>query len=154
VADLPAAGAAGQPAGRGRWLQCTSRGETFGIDLAWVREILYQPTVLPLPTLTPPVVGLIQWRGQEVPALSLDQALGHGGGAAAPKALMLTVGAESLGLLVESVGETLAAGPEQQFGLDPSLADSLGLLTSAIKAGDELVFILNADRLGLLVAGR
>lgn len=133
----------------GRWLLCFSRGERYGLELRWVRHIDFHPRVLPLPTAEPPLVGLMYWRGSQVPVLSLDQLLGRSEADAGQSALMLEVEGRPLGLLVEGVGETASIGEGDLFALDRTVSGREGLVTEAARAGDELIFRLNADRLPL-----
>lgn len=133
--------------GERRWLLCRSRGESFGLELRWVRHIDYHPRVLGLPTAEPPLVGLMDWRGDQVPALSLDQLLGDPGPSGFRAALMLEVDGRGMGLLVDEVGEAVAVPGDSVFGLDKELAVREGLVTEAARAGGGLVFGLNAERI-------
>jgi chemotaxis signal transduction protein len=126
---------------------CASRGESFGLELKWVREIDFHPRVLPLPTAQPPLVGLIGWRGGQVPVLSLDQLLGHKSSAESQSVLMLEIEGQALGMLVEEVGQSLAIDSQEIFSIDQSLAGREGLVTQAVRTGDDLVFKLNIERL-------
>lgn len=131
--------------GERRWLICRARGESFGVELKWVRHIDFHPRVLGLPTAEPPLVGLMHWSGSQVPALSLDQLLGGAGSSEYRAALMLEVEGRRLGLLVEEVGETLSVPGESVFGLDQALEGREGLVTEAARAaGGDLIFGLNA----------
>ncbi len=130
-----------------RWLLCSSRGERFGLELRWVRQIDYRPAVLPLPTAVPPLTGLLYWRGRQVPALSLDRLLGHPPSTERQAALMLEVEGRPMGLLVGEVGETMEVDRQGLFGIDGSVADRAGLVTEAFRSGQDLVFRLNVERL-------
>ena len=137
-----------------RWLLCSCRGERFGLELRWVREIDYRPRVLPLPTAPPPLVGLLHWRGRQVPALSLAQALGHSEAESGAAALMLDISGEPLGLLVESVGETMDVPEGGAVALDQALAAGAGLVAEALPLGTGVVFRLEPERLPVLAAAR
>lgn len=126
---------------------CRSRGESFGLELRWVRHIDFNPRVLGLPTAEPPLVGLMEWRGGQVPALSLDQLLGGAGFSDYRAALMLELEGRRLGLLVEEVGEAVAVPGDSVFSLDQELAGREGLVTEAARAGGGLIFGLNAERI-------
>lgn len=129
-----------------RWLVCSSGGESFGLELRWVRQIDYRPAVLHLPTAEDPLAGLLYWRGRQVPALSLDRLMGREEEGDGQAALMLEVGGRPLGLLVGEVGETLEADEQGLFTLERDPAGS-GLVTEALRRGDRLVFRLNVERL-------
>ncbi len=137
-----------------KWLLCTSRGERYGLELRWVRQIEFQPRILTLPTAEPPLLGLMSWRGAQVPALSLDQLLGHRSTGEGQAALMLEVAGRPLALLVEKVGETFSVAGGGLFGIDSSLAVGEGLVTEAIRSGQDLVFRLDAERLPLALVAK
>lgn len=51
-------------------------GETFGLEMEWVREFAQRPHVTPVPGASPDLLGLVNLRGEVVPLLDLRPALG------------------------------------------------------------------------------
>lgn len=133
-----------------KWICCRAHGESYGLDIRWVRQIDFNPKVLPLPTADPPLVGLMDWQGQQVPAISLDLILGGGKPEYIGAALMLELGGHRLGLLVQEVDQTLAVPEDTVFRLGITAAVSDDLVSEAAKLGDDLVFGLNVERIPLV----
>jgi len=136
-----------------KWLLCHSRGELYGLDLGWVKEIDYRPQVLPLPTAEPPLCGLVEFRGSQLPAISLDWLLGQPQASAAQASVILEVEGRRFALLVEAIGETVMISGDSLFKLDPFLTADRGFVTRAARIDHRVVFELDLIGAGNFLEG-
>lgn len=65
------------PSLAGQYLTFSLAGETFGLGILSVREIIELPTVTPVPLTPPWVLGVINLRGSVVPVIDLAVKFGH-----------------------------------------------------------------------------
>ncbi|MCU0606533.1 MAG: chemotaxis protein CheW [Candidatus Edwardsbacteria bacterium] len=131
-----------------RWLLCECLGETFGLELSGIQEIIYRPSVLALPGLEPPRCGLVLWQGRSLTMVSLRLLRGRPEPPVSPVAVIVADGGRQAGLLADGIGETVR-GPEL-FPLHPSLCAGRAYLTRAFLWNGAAVFVLD---LGILLAG-
>lgn len=131
-----------------RWLLCDCLGETFGLELAGIQEIIYQPRVLALPGLEPPLCGLVLWQGRSLTMVSLRLLSGRPEPPASPVAVIVADGPRQAGLLADGIGETVR-GPEL-FPLHPSLSAGRSYLTQAFLWNGAAAFVID---LAVLLGG-
>jgi len=90
---------------------CTFRLDAllFGVDVAWVREVLRWRPVTRVPLAPPEVEGLMNLRGQIVPAIDVRRRLGMPPRAVADRPLNVVVQVDDdpVSLLVDEVGDVL-----------------------------------------------
>ncbi|WP_298725636.1 chemotaxis protein CheW [uncultured Ferrovibrio sp.] len=95
-------------------LTFTIDDQNYGLDLLTVREIRAWTEVTPLPNTPPFVRGVINLRGAVVPIFDLRVRLG--GGVTQPTSanvvIVVEIGSESCGLLVDTVSDILALDPD------------------------------------------
>jgi chemotaxis signal transduction protein len=90
--------------------------EWYGVDFDWIREVVERPTVTPIPTAPPAVLGLFNLRGEMVPVFDTGRMLGVGAAAAAPFVVVVDTAAGLAGLAVTGLpvaarlGDTLGPG--------------------------------------------
>jgi purine-binding chemotaxis protein CheW len=132
----------------------TLGGETYGIDIAAIQEIIRLPEITPIPRTAPDVEGVINLRGKIVPIVDLRARLGLSsvGRTASSRVIVVQVGESTVGLIVDGVTGVLH--------LPTSSIEPPSELVSAIdenhirgvgKAGDALIILLNVDT--ILVRG-
>jgi len=108
---LPAtADKAGTALGSQEVLTFTIGDQNYGLDLLSVREIRAWTDVTPLPNTPPFVRGVINLRGAVVPIFDLRVRLGGGitQATSANVVIVVEIGSESVGLLVDTVSDILA----------------------------------------------
>ncbi len=90
---------------------CTFRLDAllFGVDVAYVREVLRWREVTRVPLAPPEVEGLLNLRGQIVPAIDVRRRLGMPPRSDDARSLnvVVQVGGEPVSLLVDEVGDVL-----------------------------------------------
>jgi len=100
------------PAGEGAsWIGFTLAGQSYAAPVARVQEVIRRHDIAPVPGAPPAVCGLMNLRGRLLPVLDGRLRLALRGTVAvddaAVRVLVLDSGDETLGLLVESVGELM-----------------------------------------------
>jgi purine-binding chemotaxis protein CheW len=107
------------PRGAGRpthkWATFSVGGETFGLPVEVVQEVLMEQQVTPVPLAPAHVAGLLVLRGQIMPAIDLRRVFGMPARAAdAPHRVIVTTAAGRLQALVaDDVGDVVSLGPER-----------------------------------------
>jgi hypothetical protein len=120
--------------------------EWYAIELASVREVLRRPAITPLPGAPPTVLGVLNVRGEVVPALDTAALVGLGGLDAVPYVAVLdtAAGPGALGLGGEprtAVLDRSAGAPEGQCAIGRYAVDEL------------VVTLLDADALAVAASG-
>lgn len=131
-------------------LICTFRVERhlLGVDIGRVQEILRARPLTRVPLAPPEVAGLLNLRGQIVPALELRQRLGlpprpHG---AEPHNVVLRGEEGAVSLLVDDIGDILEVPPSAYEPLPEHLRGPLReLLLGVYKLPTGLLLELSAD---------
>ena len=132
----------------------TLGGETYGMDIAAIQEIIRMPEITPIPRAAPDVEGVVNLRGRIVPIVDLRARLGLPVAArtSSARVIVVQVGENTVGLIVDGVTGVLR--------LSASSIEPPSELVSAVeenhirgvgKAGDTLIILLNVDT--ILVRG-
>ena len=84
-------------------------GETFGVDIGAVREIIRLQTVTHLPSAPDAVAGVINLRGGVVPVVDLSKRLNLGSAAETDESriIVLDIGDSDIGIFVDAVTDAL-----------------------------------------------
>jgi chemotaxis signal transduction protein len=110
--------------------------EWHAIEMASVREVLAVPPVAPMPAAPPWLAGLVNVRGELLPAIDTGRALGAGPAdathvavvdTASGPAAVLATGAPEPGVLGERQGDGGARGSVGQYDVDGRTATALDL---------------------------
>lgn len=131
-------------------LTFTIDDQSYGLDLLSVREIRAWTDVTPLPNTPPFVRGVINLRGAVVPIFDLRVRLG--GGVTQPTSanvvIVVEIGDESCGLLVDTVSDILALGAESLQPVPATAADAEHTFLSALATHeDRMVALIDVNRL-------
>lgn len=131
-------------------LTFTIDDQSYGLDLLTVREIRAWTDVTPLPNTPPFVRGVINLRGAVVPIFDLRVRLG--GGATQPTSanvvIVVEIGSESCGLLVDTVSDILALDTEALQPVPSTAGDSEQSFVSALATHEErMVALIDVNRL-------
>lgn len=124
-------------------------GESFGVDIFRVQEIIRNRDVTPIPKAPDHVKGLINLRGQTIPIVDLGWRLGLGPARVGDATRIIVVDAcdGHVGLLVDAVTEVLTV-PKEMIEEAPKLATggrSNHVLAVARKE-NTLISLLDVDR--------
>lgn len=131
-------------------LTFTIDDQNYGLDLLTVREIRAWTEVTPLPNTPPFVRGVINLRGAVVPIFDLRVRLG--GGVTQPTSanvvIVVEIGSESCGLLVDTVSDILALDSESLQPVPATAADEEHTFLSALATHEErMVALIDVNRL-------
>ncbi len=126
----------------------TLNGQTFGIDVDQVQEVLRFQARTRVPLAPPQVAGLVNLRGQVLTAIDLRVSLGLPERVdLEPMVVVVQVAGEPVSLLVDAIGDVVQV---DQRDLEPppdTLTDaSRDLILGAYKLPDRLLIVLDADR--------
>lgn len=136
-------------AGR-RFCSFTLAGHLFGVDVLRVQEVLDRMPMTPVPLAPPELAGLINLRGQVLPAIDLRRRLAlPPRDADASTMTVVIVGLEGpLSLLVDEIGQVLDVD-EDSFERPPDTlkGELRELIPGAYKLADRLLLALDVDRL-------
>lgn len=104
-----------------------SGGQSFSIDIGKVREIRRWGPFTPVPHAPQGVLGVMNLRGSVIPIYDLAARLGLSPTVENPRNVIVVVlhGAQTLGLLVESVSEIMSL-PSDAIQTPPDLRADLG----------------------------
>lgn len=124
--------------------------QNYGLDLLSVREIRAWTDVTPLPNTPPFVRGVINLRGAVVPIFDLRVRLG--GGVTQPTSanvvIVVEIGSESVGLLVDTVSDILALESSSLQPVPATAADEEHTFLSALATHeDRMVALLDVNKL-------
>ena len=139
-----AAATASQPASPAatiRVLLFALGGQTYGCDIAMVREIIPQRRATRLPGAPPFVLGLINLRGTIVTVLDLGQRLERGAAKEEGSIVLVEVGPKVVGIAVDDVMDVRALSEEE---IESATADDArgGVVRGMGRLNDERVVIL------------
>ena len=121
----------------------------YGVEVTWVQEVLRGLPRTRIPLAPPAMAGLINLRGQVLPAVDLRVQLGLPArvGDDEPMLVVVRVGGEPLALLVDSIGAVVDV-EQDQFELPPDTLTGpvRELVVGAYKLPDRLLLSLDVDR--------
>ncbi len=153
--DMLPAGESTAQVGRwaGQYLIVQLQGESFGVDITVVREIIayFAPTQIPM--MPDFVVGVINLRGQVVPVIDMARRFGRPATALHKRSCIIIVDLQEgesrqrLGVIVDAVNEVLEFSAEQ---IEPTPQFGAGLRTEFIrgmgKMGGQFMVLLEMAR--------
>ncbi|MEJ2580892.1 MAG: chemotaxis protein CheW [Acidobacteriota bacterium] len=123
-------------------------GDLFlGIEVNNVQEVLRGCEITPVPAAPPEIRGLINLRGQIVPAIDLRSRFGIDEGADGPfTVLVLATGTEPLSFVVDRAGDVVDVD-EENFEQPPDTltGEPRRLIQGAHKLEDSLLLVLDLE---------
>ncbi len=137
------------PAGPGQYLVFRLGPETYGVDVAVVREIIALPPVTPLPLTPEHVLGVINLRGAVVPVFDLRRKLGlPPADKGEPVVVVLRLGSKLQGAVVDAVEEVIAVG-EDEVQETPETGGRVGRehLRGLVNRQGRMIILLELERL-------
>jgi purine-binding chemotaxis protein CheW len=125
-------------------------GETYGIEITRIREIILMGAITQVPETPPYVKGLINLRSMVIPVIDLRArfSLSENELTDESRIVVLNVGQRTIGIIVDSVNEVLRVQPDQISPAPPTVA-SLGneYMTGLVRLKEELLILLDVDKL-------
>jgi purine-binding chemotaxis protein CheW len=121
----------------------------FGIEVVRVQEVLRSQKMTMVPLAPPVIEGLINLRGQIVPALDMRRRLQLEPRAAEAIPMNVIVRTEegAVSLIVDDIGDVLDLEPENiEPPPDNMAADACEIIHSVYKLKDSLLLLLDTDR--------
>ncbi|HLT76729.1 MAG TPA: chemotaxis protein CheW [Ferrovibrio sp.] len=131
-------------------LTFTIDDQYYGLDLLTVREIRAWTEVTPLPNTPSFVRGVINLRGAVVPIFDLRVRLGGEvtQATSANVVIVVEIGSESVGLLVDTVSDILALGADSLQPVPATATDAEHTFLSALATHeDRMVALIDVNRL-------
>jgi purine-binding chemotaxis protein CheW len=126
------------PGSSHEWATFTVAGETFGLPVEVVQEVLMEQPVTPVPLAAPHVSGLLVLRGQLMPAIDLRRFFGMPERARdAPHRVIVTTTAGRLQALVaDDVGDVVKLPPERWIAPPQTMKVARGVTAICPVDGD------------------
>lgn len=123
-------------------------GQLFGVEVESVQEILRHQPMTPVPLASPAVGGLINLRGEVIPAVDVRQRLAPWSGGAAERPMNVVVRTDSgpVSLLVDAIGAVVEAH-DDDFEPPPEtlVGPARALIRGAYKLDDALLLALDVS---------
>lgn len=132
------------------YLLLTLADEAFAYPVACALEVIAVPAILPVPSVPPSVLGIINFRGQIVSVTTIHGLLGLAAcEVRSSSRLIVTKGLPMVtGILADSVEKIVEIASEDIRPLPATVTDERArLLSGQVYAGDRVVFLLDMERL-------
>jgi purine-binding chemotaxis protein CheW len=128
-------------------------GARYGIDVAFVREIVWLPELAPVEELPPAVVGMFNLRGQLVPVIDLGLRFGHPRQPflVSDRVIVIERDRALLGIVAGEIDDVLAIAPQAIDEADGCRADGQDggarLVRAEARLEQGLAMLLDVDAL-------
>jgi purine-binding chemotaxis protein CheW len=132
-----------------QYLTFTMADEEYGVEILKVQEIKGYSAITPIPNTPVYVKGVMNLRGTIIPVIDLRAklAMAEGQYNQFTAIVVLTVGAKTMGLVVDAVSDVLKIPrAEIQAAPDFGAAVDARFINGMAKAGDKLVVLLDIER--------
>ncbi|MGI9951235.1 chemotaxis protein CheW [Moorellaceae bacterium AZ2] len=124
-------------------------GETYGVDIAHVHEIIRLQPITEVPRTPDFVEGVINLRGRIIPVIDLHKRFGLPAAEASNNTRIMVVEVKGItvGMIVDAVSEVLRL-PEENIEPPPPIIQGVDVayLRGVGKWGDKLIILLDLDR--------
>jgi purine-binding chemotaxis protein CheW len=125
-------------------------GETFGIEITKIREIILVGEITRIPETPAYVKGLINLRSTVIPVIDLRArfSLAESELTADSRIMVLHVGRRTIGIMVDSVNEVLRVTRDQISPAPPTVTSAGNeYMTGLVRLKEDLLILLDVDRL-------
>jgi two-component system chemotaxis response regulator CheV len=126
--------------------------QIFGINVLKVQEVVHKPPLTSMPSSHHYVSGIADIRGTVVPVIDMCRALGQPSDEKAAHVIVTEYNRSVQGFLVRAVDRIIHIDVEQVLPPPRSASDE-GFLTAITQYGEELVEIIDVERILLEVVG-
>jgi chemotaxis signal transduction protein len=139
--------------GSGKWFLCKLGDCWYGLDLSYVQEINYRPSLLRLPSLRKTVAGVMDWMDHEVTVVDFTGTDGTpNGGKCQRPVVILKAGDSFLGLMADEIGEIISEAQSIALDMDSVLLSSVKSIKGAFQYRGEMIFTLEPMELYKAIA--
>ncbi len=124
-------------------------GESFGVDIAQVKEIITMQDIVHVPRAPTIVEGIINLRGSVIPVIDLIKRfrLTSQGNSDKERIVVVEFDDLSIGLMVDAVSEVLRVSRDMIAPPSPVIMDTdVEYLQGIVKINERLVILLNLKR--------
>ena len=140
-------------AASGKFLTFELDGETYGVGIRSVREIMGIIDITPVPDAPAHVRGVVNLRGKIVPVVDLRRRLGIGGAQPSSRSCIVVVETPAAGersqagMIVDSVSEVVPI-PETDIEPPPEIGGAVqaGSVEGLAKVREKVVILLSIER--------
>lgn len=124
--------------------------QEYGVDITDVREIRGWTPATPLPRTLTYVRGVINLRGAVLPIVDMSARLGLGQSEVTDRHVIIVVniGGQLVGLLVDAVCDILASAPDALQPTPDLVSDAHGLVEALLSVDDRMIALM---RLGAVM---
>lgn len=124
-------------------------GETFGIDIGAVQEIVRLQQITDMPEARAGMKGVINLRGKVVPVIDLREKFGlfAGDETASSRIIVVDVLDATVGMIVDSVSEVLRIGKSQVEPPSPIIESYDKYLRGIGRFDDRLILLIDLEKL-------
>ncbi len=133
-----------------QWVTFRLAGETYGINVMQVQEVLRYTEIAPVPGAPTYVLGIINLRGNVVTVLDTRQRFGLPEGEVTEQTRIVIIEAEQhvVGILVDSVSEVVYLR-ESEIEATPNVGsdDSAKFIQGVCHKNDELMILVDLNKL-------
>lgn len=133
-----------------QWVTFALDGETYGIDVLQVQEVLPMPEITPVPGAPSWITGIINLRGSVVTVIDTRMRLGISPKAAdaSNRVIVIEAGEQVAGILVDSVAEVANICDSQiESAPDVGSRESAHYICGIVSRDDMLLILLDSMRL-------
>lgn len=133
-----------------QWVTFALDGETYGIDVLQVQEVLPMPEITPVPGAPSWITGIINLRGSVVTVIDTRMRLGISPKAAdaSNRVIVIEAGEQVAGILVDSVAEVANICDSQiESAPDVGSRESAHYICGIVSRDDTLLILLDSMRL-------
>ena len=132
------------------YLLLTLSGETYGLPVAHVLEVVHVPAIIPVPNVPPAVLGIVNFRGQILSVTSIHGLFGLSAGKPGSASRIIVAKGLPLvtGILADTVARIAAVAAEDVQPPPATVEDDrTRLLKGQIRLGHRVVFLLDMGQL-------
>lgn len=127
------------------WCTFTVAGGLYGVEVARMHEVLRPQPLTRVPLAPPAVAGLLNLRGQIVPAVDLRVLFGLEAGARHGALVVVRGDDGPVALLVDEIGDVRRVAPDVPVA-PRDAEDGDGLIAATVPLADRLLVVLDLDR--------
>jgi purine-binding chemotaxis protein CheW len=119
----------------------------YAVEIERVIEIVYFMEPNPFPEAPSYIKGVIDLRGSIIPVLHLEAYLGMAGDSPKGYILVVRIGAQTLGILVDEVYDVMHVAQDSVQDSDSVLeSDQARHIKAVIRSSDRLLMLLDMDK--------
>ncbi len=134
---------------RGQLVTFRLGGETYGVEILKVREVIHFREVTEIPNATSYVEGVIQLRDEVIPVVEMRERLGVAGRDGGRKRIVSLEAGRPLGVIVDDISGVLQMDPSQIEPL-PEVLEAEGrgsCFSSMVKGEDGLIILISPEKI-------